>query len=109
VQGNDVHVDAERAGLTDDPLPPLRRSRRRHRPHREHLLRGQRHRRRRPVVFTTWMNRYQLYAFIAGVVIIAAWLIRLVRRTGPGGGYAAAARAIWRQALVMGPCTPSPW
>jgi len=58
--------------------------------------------------FTTWMNRNQLYAFIAGVVIIAAWLIRLVRRTGPGGGYAAAARAIGRQALVMGHVRPHP-
>ena len=52
--------------------------------------------------FTTWMNRYQLYLVVAGVVVMAAWLIRLVRRTGAGRGYAAAARAIWRQALVMG-------
>jgi hypothetical protein len=52
--------------------------------------------------FTTWMRHYQIYFIAASIVVMAAWLTHLIRASQAGRGLAAAARAIWRQALTMG-------
>ena len=51
--------------------------------------------------FTTWMSRYQLYFIAASIVIMAAWLFRVIRRNAAGQGVKAAARQISRQVLTM--------
>jgi hypothetical protein len=52
--------------------------------------------------FTTWMRHYQVYLITASIVVMAAWLLHLIRVNGAGRGLAAAARGIWRQATAMG-------
>ncbi len=52
--------------------------------------------------FTSWMNRYQMYVIIGSAAIMTAWLIHTTRGDRTRQRFAAAARQIWRQALVMG-------